>query len=211
MYDIYSNVEDPDGFYGIQNNNVMDSLHRRLDHEGQPLRAMGYNLAEAEATQTQAAMTGPLIAALNNLHDLGFDTLAGSVMKSLKARREVQADSDPFFLELAWRMGDWDVPVTNELAATSTGRFYTALRAVHRERDYEVARGVVNEAIRAEMAHLQQIGVERMTEIKNVTANLLCLRDVERWVSLPMQQALEQDDFEGRRLTGFVQLDPSFE
>ncbi|BEI92084.1 uncharacterized protein CcaverHIS019_0409040 [Cutaneotrichosporon cavernicola] len=211
MYDIYSNVEDPDGFYGIQNNNVMDSLHRRLDHEEQPLRAMGYNLAEVEATQSQATMAAPLIAALSNLHDLGFDTLAGSVMKSLKARREVQADSDPFFLELAWRMGDWDVPVTNDLAATSAGRFYSALRAVHRERDYEVARRTVSEAIRAEMAHLQKIGVERMTEIKKVVANLLCLRDVERWVSLPMQQALEQDDFEGRYLTGFVQLDPSFE
>ncbi|GMK57115.1 hypothetical protein CspeluHIS016_0309550 [Cutaneotrichosporon spelunceum] len=211
MYDIYSNVEDPDGFYGIQNNNVMDSLHRRLDHEGQPLRAMGYNLAEVEATQSQATMAAPLIAALNNLHDLGFDTLAGSVMKSLKARREVQSVSDPFFLELAWRMGDWDVPVTSDVAATSAGRFYTALRAVHRERDYEVARATVNDAICAEMAHLQKIGPERMTEIKKVAANLLCLRDVERWVSLPMQQALEQDDFEGRHLSGFVQLDLSCE
>lgn len=211
MYDIYSNVEDPDGFYGIQNHNVMDSLHRRLDHEGQPLRAMGYNLAEVEATQSQASVSGPLIAALRNLHDLGFDTLAGSVMKSLKASSGARSDSDPFFLELAWRMGDWDVPVTKELAATSAGRFYTALRAVHRERDYDVARGAVDDAIRAEMVNLQQIGVERMTEIKKATVNLLCLRDVERWVSLPMQQALEQDDFEGRLLNGFVQLDPSFE
>lgn len=189
----------------------MDALHRRLDHEGQPLRALGYNLADVEATQTQASVAGPLIAALRNLHDLGFDTLAGSVMKSLIASSDTQNSSDPFFLELAWRMGDWDVPVTKDLAATSTGRFYTALRAVHRERDYEVARNVVDDAIRAEMANLQQIGIERMTEIKKATLNLLCLRDVERWVSVPMQKALEQDDFEGGLLNGFVQLDPSFE
>jgi ataxia telangiectasia mutated family protein len=209
MYDIYSNVEDPDGFYGIQNNDVMDSLHRRLKHEGEPLRALGYNLAEVEATQSLEGMTAPLISTLTNLHDLGFDTLAGSVMKSLNARHEEQGDFDPF--ELAWRMGDWDVPVTEDLATTSAGRFYTALRAVHRERDYEVARFAVDEAIRGEMAYLQQIGVERMTEIKKATSNLLCLRDMQRWVSLPMQQALEQDDFEGRHLPGFIQLDPSFE
>ncbi|KLT40283.1 hypothetical protein CC85DRAFT_157894 [Cutaneotrichosporon oleaginosum] len=211
MYDIYSNVEDPDGFYGVQNNDVMDSLHRRLDHEGQYQRAMCHNLAQVEAAQSPAASTVPLISALRNQHNLGFHELAFSQMKLLKAKREVGADSDAFFLDLAWRVGDWDVPVTKEMAETSAGRFYNALRAVHRERDYEVARGVVNDAICAEMAHLQEIGVERMTEIKKVTADLLCLRDVEHWVSRSLQQALEQDDFEGRPLTEFVRLDPSFE
>lgn len=209
MYDIYSNVEDPDGFYGIQNSDVMNSLHRRLDHEGQPLRSLGYNLAGFEATGITAA-NGPLMAALRNLHDLGFDNLAGTVVKSLKSSG-AQSASDPFFLELAWRMGDWDVPLPSDLASTSSGRFYAALRAVHRERDREAARAVVDMSIKEEMAYMQQIGVERMTEIQKAATNLLCLRDVARWISHPMQTAIDQGDFEGGLLSGFVRLDQSME
>lgn len=211
MYDIYSNVEDPDGFYGIQNKDVMDSLHRRLDHEAQPLRSLGYNLATYEAADTPSASSAPLIAALRNLHDLGFDNLAGSVAKSLKTAGGAQSASDPFFLELAWRMGDWDVPLSAELAETSSGRFYAALRAVHRERSTEAARAVVDLSIKNEMEHLQQIGVERMTAIHRAVTNLLCLRDVARWISQPMQTAIDQGDFEGGLLSKFVVLDRSME
>lgn len=210
MYDIYSNVEDPDGFYGIHNADVMDSLHRRLDHEGQPLRSLGFNLAGFEAVDSSPSSTGPLVAALRNLHNLGFDHLAGSVAKSLKGAG-AEPTSDPFFLELAWRMGDWDVPLHTELANTSQGRFYAALRAVHRERDCAAARAIVDLSIQKEMVHLQQIGMERITEIQKAVTNLLCLRDVAHWVSQPMQTAIDQGDFDGGLLSGFVDLDQSME
>lgn len=209
MYDIYSNVEDPDGFYGIQNSDVMDALHRRLDHESKPLTGLGYNLAGFEASP--ASTSTALVSALRNLHDLGFDSLAGTVMKSIRRDGATQQDTDPFFLELAWRMGDWDVPVTEDLKDTSTGRFYTALRAVHRERDREVARCAVDIAINAEMSRLQHTGIERMTEVKKTVVNLVCLHEVARWTSVPMQNALDQGDFEGHRLSSFVDLSPSLE
>lgn len=208
MYDIYSNVEDPDGFYGIQNSDVMDSLLRRLDHEARPLQSLGYNLAGFESATSSMQ---PLVSSLRNLHDLGFHSFAGSFMKSRRQEKTADTRSDPLFLELAWRMGDWEVPVTPDVAETSPGRFYAALRAVHRERDAEVARRLVDETIRQEMSHLRKIGVERMTEIKSATVNLLCLRDIARWVSVPMQAAVHQSDFEGATLSSFVNLSPSFE
>lgn len=212
MYDIYSNVEDPDGFYGIQNNDVMDSLLRRLDHEGQPLRSLGYNLAEFEASPAPGG-SRPLIASLRNLHNLGFNNLAGTVMNSSRREQQVDggaADADPLLLELAWRMGDWEVPLSRDQEATSTGRLYASLRAVHRERDRTVACQVVDTAIKSELLNLQRIGVERMTEIKHATTNLVCLRDIALWLSPPMQKAIDQGDFEGSLINNFVKLDSSF-
>lgn len=208
MYNIYSNVEDPDGFYGIQNNDVMDSLLRRLDHEGQPLQSLGYNLANVEAMGARGGRF--LMSSMRNLHDLGFDRLAGSVLQSSRQALG-EAEADPLLLELAWRMSDWDVPLTPDMAATPAGRFYSALRAVHRERDRGVARQVVDGAIRSEMARLQKIGVERMTEVKSATQNLLCLRDIAKWLSEPLQQAVNEGDFASGRLAEFVDLSSSFE
>jgi len=186
----------------------MDSLLRRLDHEVQPVKSLGYNLANYEVTTGSSA---PLVSSLQNLHDLGFHSFAGAFMKTKRREGATDSSSDPFFLELAWRMGDWDVPITQDLAETTPGRFYTALRAVHRERDRETARRVVDDTIHHEMTRLQKIGVERMTEIKAATINLLCLRDIARWVSVPFQAAIDHSDFKGELLANFDKLDESFE
>jgi ataxia telangiectasia mutated family protein len=212
MYDIYSNVEDPDGFYGIQNDDIMDSLLRRLDHEGQPAKSLGYNLANYEATATGSIGASPaLVPSVRSLHDLGYHSFAGNFIKATRRQGATDSNSDPFFLELAWRMGDWDVPITKELADTTPGRFYTALRAVHRERDRDVARRIVDDTIHHEMTRLQQIGMERMTEIKAATISLLCLRDVAKWVSPSVQTAIDQCEFDGPLLRQFVDMDASFE
>ncbi|KAL7420991.1 Serine/threonine-protein kinase tel1 [Cryptotrichosporon argae] len=198
LYDIYSNVEDPDGFYGVPNSNVMDSLLRRLEHERQPARAFGYYAAGYEAARSAESLQ----PAIRNLHDLGFNNLAGSLSRSVP-------DAELLDLDLAWKMGDWDVPVPS--ASTSPERMYTALRAVHRESDADAARLIVEDAIKGEVAHLQALGGERMEQIKQTTANLVCLRDVARWVSKPVQKALEENDFEGTLLSDFVKLGADFE
>ncbi|KAL1411153.1 Serine/threonine-protein kinase tel1 [Vanrija albida] len=210
MYSVYSNVEDPDGFYGIQNNDVMDSLLRRLKHEGESLRAFGYNVANFEASYPTQGSQGPLREAVRNFHDLGFNSLAGNVMKAMPGGQS-ETDSGRSFLELAWRMGDWDVPLNNDVAQTSEGRFYNALRSVHREMDYDAIQASIETAVQSELACLQAIGVERMTEIKKTTLNLLCLRDVARWTSNNMRRSIDSRDFNGTMLNGFVDLSSSFD
>lgn len=209
MYDIYSNVEDPDAFYAIQNSDVMDSLLRQLNHEGQPINALGYNLAGYEATPSERRRQ-QRFALAHNLHDLGANKLAYDLMKKSRGDTEADKDSEALTLELAWRLSDWDVPLSRDQEATPNGRFYAALRAVHRERDREVALSVIDSTIKDEMIHLQQIGVERMTEIKQTAASLVCLRDVALWNSDPLQRAVNEGDFDGGLLKSFVALDTSF-
>jgi serine-protein kinase ATM len=50
LYEIYSNIEDPDGFYGIAATDARSSLVRRLHHEDEWSRAFGYHGADFQIT-----------------------------------------------------------------------------------------------------------------------------------------------------------------
>ncbi|WWD21232.1 hypothetical protein CI109_105716 [Kwoniella shandongensis] len=209
MYEIYSNVEDPDGFYGIQNHDVRDALLRRLQHEGQSNRAFGWNGALIETSTSRGES---LLPALHNLHDFGFNQLASAVAsQSQRARNTAEDDTDPLFFELAWRTGDWDLPMTEESSKTSQGVLYSALRAVHRERDVEAALRIVQKSVGVEIKRLGGLGMERMAQIKNTTANLLCLRETANWLDPSFQVELETASGLGGRLSGFCILDDAFD
>ncbi|WVQ93187.1 hypothetical protein IAU59_000251 [Kwoniella sp. CBS 9459] len=209
MYEIYSNVEDPDGFYGIQNHDVRDALLRRLEHEGHSWRAFGWNGASIE-TSTLANQT--FLPALHNLHSFGFNRLASSIAATSSRRRQEKED-DPFFFELAWRTGDWDLPISESSTAAQTpqGTLYSALRAIHRERDNEAALRVVNRSIQVETERLGELGMERMAQIKRTTGNLLCLREAAQWLEPEFQAALETSKPTGPRTDLFGPLHKAFD
>ncbi|KAK8844109.1 hypothetical protein IAR55_006903 [Kwoniella newhampshirensis] len=209
MYEIYSNVEDPDGFYGIQNHDVRDALLRRLQHEGQSNRAFGWNGALIEASSSREQN---LLPALRNLHDFGFSRLASSVAsQSHRTQDRSDNETNPIFFELAWRTGDWDLPTTGWSANTSHGLLYTALRAVHRERDEEAALRIVENSLAVEMKRLGSQGMERMTQIKSITANLLCLREAAKWLDPSFQAEMETGKQGGGPLSEFCDLDQAFD
>ncbi|MDN8751342.1 hypothetical protein Q0L76_14150, partial [Staphylococcus aureus] len=66
--------------------------------------------------------------------------------------------------------------------------------------DYEAVQASIDTAVQSEMACLQSIGIERMTEIKKTTLNLLCLRDIARWTSKSMRRSIDSRDFNGAML-----------
>lgn len=211
MFQVYSNVEDPDGFYGIKTHDVRDALRRRVNHEGLHLRALGLNGASIEASASGPGLSTSLVAALHNFHDIGLNRLAGTLMRPVLGSQDNVPESDPLFFELAWRTGDWDLPLTSEAKSSSAGAFYSALRVVHRERDMHVAQATVQGAIATEMCRLRDLGMERMIEIKKTNGNLLCLREIARWQDGDTRKALEENDFASSALTRFTSLHPSIE
>lgn len=211
MYKIYSNVEDPDGFYGIKTQDVQSALLRRLDHEGEYWRAFGLHAANVENKVPAVASLGASISAVHQLHSLGFNRLSGAVMSGLRAGQIDTSASDPVMLDMAWRNGDWDLPMTSESSQTSSGLLFSAVRAVHRERDQLVAANVVFQAVKREMLHLKVLGPERMTEVQNTVTSLLCLREVVTWLSPATQAAISSAEFGSEHLRQFCSLKPSLE
>lgn len=211
MYEIYSNVEDPDGFYGIQTHDVKSALLRRLQHEKQSWRAFGLNGAAFETGSNRRSSGASALSMMSNLHDMGFDHLSSGLYKASRSSQQAESADDPLLLELAWRTGDWDLPVSAEVAKTPHGSFYSCLRAVHRQRDQQAARVLVDSAIRSETGRLGELGLERMAQIKSSTANLVCLREILSWLDEGTQKALAEGNGEDVALERLKSLSDTME
>jgi ataxia telangiectasia mutated family protein len=211
MYEIYSNVEDPDGFYGIQTHDVKSALSRRLQHEKKAWRAFGLNGAAFETGANHRAKDPSALSLMSNLHDMGFDHLSSGLHKTTRSSQEGESAEDPLLLELAWRTGDWDLPISSAAAQTPHGSFYACLRAVHRQRDQQAARGLVDVAIRSEIGRLGDLGLERMAQIKDSTANLVCLREISLWLGDSIQKALTEGNRASKALERLKSLDETME
>ena len=207
MLQIYSNVDDPDGFYGIKTNDVRQNLLRRLDHEGHHLRAFGLHGAELEAGAGAATNRADLIASARHLHSFGLNHTARTIARTVQneAGRKGR-DSDDLFFDIAWRTGDWDLPVPESTRLSSSGAFYSALRAVHRERDAATAKAKIEDAIQVEMLRLKDLGLERMSELNSSIDHLICLGDALRWYDVTVQRALSEVDMANAALQTFVQV-----
>lgn len=192
LYEIYTNVEDPDGFYGIKSSDVRSSLVRRFHHERQWDRAFAYHGADLRyggyATDDQASAVS---GALQSLHSFGFDGMAMALFDQSRAglhgsqTMTTTTVPDDLGFDLGWRTGNWDLPV--DLSSTSPGiksseaSLYAALKAVHRERDPPAVERTVRAAIVSELSSMRTLGIESMTELREIKTTLLCLREVERW------------------------------
>jgi ataxia telangiectasia mutated family protein len=151
---------------------------------------------------------------MRDLHHLGFDQMASAIFGSLQSRSSMDAQqlpTDPLFFDLAWRTGDWDLPtITSSKFPESGELFYTVLRAVHRERDIESTRKVLQMAIGVEIDRLKTLGLERMAQIKEKTRRLLCLREVDTWLESGTTEALLGGDQGIDPLRSFSDLNGAF-
>jgi len=123
---------------------------------------------------------------MHDLHNLGFNQVSNSIFSSLRSATDKNVggrttSTDPLLFELAWRTSDWDLPLPPQMSSDTL--LYTALRAVHREREANVAMGIVDQAIGSELNVLRDCGVERTGMIKKSVNNLICLNEVKKWLA----------------------------
>jgi ataxia telangiectasia mutated family protein len=162
QYDIYSNIEDPDSFYGIKNSDVRHSLVNRLQHEGQWDRLFDLYAAQNESTSSVKGLA-------TTLHHQGFNRLALQM-------DEKQTTS----YSAAWRMGKWDLPIDRLEAGTSQS-LYSALRAIHSEKDESVAKGNLQRAFESEYNGLAMANLEANRAARSNARDLLGLREISLW------------------------------
>jgi ataxia telangiectasia mutated family protein len=196
LYEIYANIEDPDGFYGIKSHDVRSSLVRRFHHEKQWDRAFAFHGADARyggfSTGDQASsVTG----VLQSLHSFGFDSMAMSFFDNTRSTKNGQRTMPTELgLDLAWRTGNWDLPIdlsASTIAQASGSSLYAALKAIHRERDPGVVQETIRSTIVSELSRMHSLGIESMTDLREVKTTLLCLREIERWSEGRMQEKLQ--------------------
>ncbi|KAJ7612476.1 hypothetical protein DFH06DRAFT_1274623 [Mycena polygramma] len=183
LYEIYSHIDEPDGFYGIKTQNLHQFLIKRFHHEKQWDKAFRFHSASLEAGNNDPAEANGL---LQSFHSFGFNHLAIDALQS--SSFSAGATFTPGMnYRLGWRTETWDLP-ERQGEGNPGAPLYNALRAVYRARNPRVIQAVVRGAISEEMGRLGVLGSENVAEIRDAAQNLMCLNQVAQWFN-PINQA----------------------
>ena len=187
LYDIYTHIDEPDGFYGIETQELDRFLLKSFHHEGRWDKAFQFHGAALETGQSTAAETEGMLMAL---HSIGFDRLALTTLQ----RSDLFADAPEggsLAYQLGWRTAAWDLPERSEDGGTGAA-VYTALKAVNRERDLGQVYQCTRRGLEREMQVLRTLGNENLKGILDVTRSLMCLDQVRLWIQPDLQQRIRE-------------------
>lgn len=186
LFDIYSHIDEPDGFYGIKTQDLRRFLVKRFHHEKQWDKAFRFHGAAVEAGSN---LPSEVEGVLQSLHAFGFHNLAMGALQSAPSTTQATIHSSEMAYHLGWRTETWDLP-SNAGEHGSGAPLYHALRAIYRERDNQSIDGVVRQCLFGQMEQLRVLGDENLFEIRQITQNLMCLNQVRQWRMKKNQQDL---------------------
>jgi ataxia telangiectasia mutated family protein len=186
LFDIYSHIDEPDGFYGINTQDLRRFLVNRFHHEKQWDKAFRFHGAAVEAGSN---LPSEVEGVLQSLHAFGFHNLAMDALQSASSATQATFHSSEMAYHLGWRTETWDLP-SNAGGHNSGSPLYRALRAIYRERDDQAIDNVVRQCSFGQMEQLRALGDENLFEIRQITQNLMCLNQVRQWRMKKNQQDL---------------------
>ncbi|KAI5453722.1 Serine/threonine-protein kinase tel1, variant 2 [Naganishia albida] len=176
LYDIYNNIDEPDGFYGIPlESNAKNALLQRFQHESNWSLAFKYYGAELEANSHTAQHLPQLT---RSLQAFGMDRLA---LMLFQAEDDADLSQHHLPYDLAWRTQSWDLPTSAFLPESSDRSIYTALRTIHRSRDVAEMQKAVQDIKREELESIRTFSLEDVHGVRKKMQELLSLREIGRW------------------------------
>jgi ataxia telangiectasia mutated family protein len=207
LFDIYSHIDEPDGFYGIKTKDLHQFLIKRFHHEKQWDKAFHFHGAALEAGTKDTTTSEGL---LQSFHSFGFDHLAINTLQGSLIASGSAFNSTSMNYRLGWRTETWDLPVRADRSNPGS-LLYLVLRAVHRERGPKAIDAVLRHSLAEEMGRLRTLGSESLAEIREVTQNLMCLCQVTHWRSSRIQDRLAGKQTDLQAWKDFNHLDGDFE
>ncbi|KAG2132781.1 hypothetical protein DEU56DRAFT_812008 [Suillus clintonianus] len=206
LFEIYSHIDEPDGFYGIKTADLRHFLIKRFHHEKQWEKAFRFHGAALEAGSPEAVDTDGL---LSSFHAFGFDRLAINTLQTSQIGLDTRNSSSAMCYQLGWRTETWDLP--DNAGDSSGATLYQALRAVYRERDPRAVDAIVRSSLDDEMTRLRQLGTENISGIREVARNIMCLGQITQWRSDSMQQQLSSKSEDTHNLPRLEEIDSDIE
>jgi ataxia telangiectasia mutated family protein len=207
LFQIYSHIEEPDGFYGIKTQDLHHFLLKRFHHEHQWEKAFKFHGAALEA-QSQGGVDTEGV--LHSLYSFGFDTLALSVQQNVFDAGDLGVTSSSNMVySLGWRTETWDLPDQSSNSGSGIA-LYNSLRAVSRERDLQVVDSISRKALIDEMERLRALGDEDLVGIREVAQNIMCLSQVNS-LKNDLQECLKSGMLDSSLWSKFGEIDGGFE
>ncbi len=202
MYHIYSNIDEPDGFYGIKPLDLRKFLINGFHHENQWDKAFRFHGAVLEAGSKEPRDMEGL---LQSIHAFGFSHLANKTSQNLFGDMSTCLN-----YQLGWRTETWDLP-EREQEQSSDSSLYFALRAIHVQRDQDVGHDVVRCAMFREMERLRNLGSENVAQIREVIQTLVCLYQISQSTYEPFATLVSSKNTDMREWAPFTRVEAGIE
>ena len=201
FYEIYSHIDEPDGFYGIKPADLHQFLSRRYHHEKQWEKALQFHGATLEAEPDNATSTDGL---LQSISSWGFNHLVMNTLRSTSSTSSTSLD-----YRLGWRTETWDLPERKEYSSESS--LYFAVRAVYQERNSSLTDAVIDKGLSCTMERLRILGSENLIEIREIVREIMCLKEVDDWRKGPIQTRLQTCQVKSDDWSKYIEIDSHFE
>jgi ataxia telangiectasia mutated family protein len=130
LLSIYRNIDEPDSFYGVQQDSSLASVLNRLDYEAEGFKSLLFRGAQADSEMRRqhsisANNAGGLISALNYLN---LNSLT-SVLLSHEQFHPTGSDTAGLALDTARKLDQWDIRAS-EHASSEPSIIYGVLQGI---------------------------------------------------------------------------------
>jgi serine-protein kinase ATM len=208
LFDIYSHIGEPDGFYGIKTGDLRQFLVKRLHHERQWDKAFQLHGAAIEASRSDP---NEMEGVLQSLHAFGFNRLALSTLHDDSNVETLSLGATTSMsYSVGWRTETWDLPQLSN-GQGSSAAVYNALKAVHRERDESSVNATVRSMLIQEMTRLKTLGNENVAEIQEVARSIMCLSQITQWYKGCIEVRAAASGMDDSYWHRFCSIDPDLE
>jgi ataxia telangiectasia mutated family protein len=153
---IFENIDDPDLYYGVQQNASFSTIQARLDYEKDGLKSLAFRGAQYDSHMRRRApeSANDVQSLVNALDVLSLSGLSHSLLQA-QATVGMSPESLESMFQTARKLELWDIPVptsSNSNAVT----LYKTFQAINTAPDYVTVLRAINDGLDCTMASLVQ-------------------------------------------------------
>lgn len=146
LQEIFENLEDPDYFYGLQQDASVSSVMKKLEYERSGFRALSFQSAQFNSDLKMNSSQGSTVdisGLIGSLTSADFDGLASSLFRSSRFDSSRAPEAD--LAQAPLNLHEWDIPTS--FSSSSSGALFKALASINKIRDDSVIPPILDESL----------------------------------------------------------------
>ncbi|KAL2140652.1 hypothetical protein VTI28DRAFT_3548 [Corynascus sepedonium] len=199
LLDIFENIDDPDAYYGLNQDASLSTVVARLEYENDGSKSLAFRGAQYDShlRSRDSASRQDGQALIKALSSLGLAGLSNSLLQTQQSL-DGSSDSLDGTFTTARRLEMWNLPApsTNDNWAVTV---YKAYQSMHQAPDIDAVRGVIHDGLRSTVRHLSSRGLNSST-LRHQLGALAALAELDDVLNVADQSELQQalESFEKR-------------
>ncbi|KAH6850055.1 Serine/threonine-protein kinase tel-1-like protein [Chaetomium sp. MPI-CAGE-AT-0009] len=199
LLDIFENIDDPDAYYGLNQDASLSTVVSRLEYENDGGKSLAFRGAQYDShlRSRDSASRQDGQALIKALSSLGLAGLSNSLLQTQQSL-DGSSDSLDGTFTTARRLELWNLPApsTNDNWAVTV---YKAYQSMHQAPDVDTVRGVIHDGLRSTVRHLTSRSLNTST-LRHQLGALAVLAELDDILNVTDQSELQNslENFEKR-------------